>query len=60
MKKYILYLNSEEVREMKEALRDKAYIFTRARGTTAPDIWERANIIDDILNKIYANEEDAD
>ena len=58
MKKYILYLTPEEVREVKEALRDKAYIFTRAQGATAPAIWERANVIDDILQKFYANEEE--
>lgn len=54
--KISLLLSDDQLKELKEALRDKAYIYTKAQGALAPALWERANVIDDILIQIYKEE----
>lgn len=55
MKKYILYLSSDEVQELKDALRDKARVYSFSNSMA---LLEKANTIDDILNKIYEQEDE--
>lgn len=56
--KISLLLSDDQLKELKEALRDKAYIYTKAQGALAPALWERANVIDDILIQIYKQEDE--
>ena len=53
MKKYTLYLSKDEVQELKDALRDKARVYSFSNSMI---LLEKANVIDDILNKIYDQE----
>lgn len=53
--KITLHLSADELNELKQALRERVFYFTRAQS---PDLWERANVIDDILSKIYEQEGD--
>ena len=55
MKKYILYLTPDEVSELKDALRDKAKVYSFSQSMI---LLEKANVIDDVLNKIYEQEDD--
>ena len=55
MKKYILYLSADEVQELKDALRDKAKVYSFSNSMV---LLEKANTIDDILNKIYEQEDE--
>lgn len=53
MKKYVLNLSADEAHELKDALRDKARVYTFSNSMI---LMEKANVIDDILNKIYDQE----
>ena len=54
MKKYVLHLSADEVQELKDALRDKTRVYSFSNSML---LLEKANTIDDILNKIYDQEE---
>ena len=55
MKFYELMLTGEEARLMKQALRDLSYQYTKSSDIR---LNEEANIIDDVLQKIYDNEKE--
>lgn len=56
--KITLLLSDDQLTELKGALRDKAYIYSKAQGGLAPALWEKSNVIDDILIQIYKQEGD--
>lgn len=55
MKKYTLHLSQEEARLMKQALRELSYQYMRSSDT---GLMEEANIIDDVLQKVYDQEDE--